>query len=201
MAQVQLLTTEVLPKASFVVSERPEPVLGGYIVRGSSRLEDGDELMEAIEREMSKSPALKDKMNVFYLQDFSFLANVLSDMDNMAALNMDPDEAPPILYVTPRDVAREPKRVSLTIVSALGVATSWYLSVYPFLLNNGIMQRVDEQINLADSNMAYDLSWLTDLSLPLFITFMGIQFSHEIGHRLAAGVYNVRLCDNVKATL
>jgi len=34
--------------------------------------------------------------------------------------------------------------------------------------------------------MAYDLGWLTELSLPLFVTFIGIQLAHEAGHKLAA---------------
>lgn len=191
LAEVQKLVSDILPKASFVPSEKPEKVLGGYIVRGSSRASNGDALIAAIEREISKSQ-LQDKLNVFYAKDFTMFAKASEkalNSDDMEAVDL--DELPPILYVTTRDVARQPRRVALTLVTALGVATSWYLSVYPFLLNNGIMARVDEQITLADSNMAYDLSWLTDLSLPLFISFMGIQVTHEIGHRLAAGLYNV----------
>ena len=45
-------------------------------------------------------------------------------------------------------------------------------------------------MQMADANMAYDLTWLTDLSLPLFAMFMGIQLVHELGHRAVAAVYH-----------
>jgi hypothetical protein len=53
------------------------------------------------------------------------------------------------------------------------------------------MKRAEEQMQLTDANMAYDLTWLTDLSLPLFATFVGIQLAHEVGHRVVAAAYGV----------
>jgi hypothetical protein len=54
------------------------------------------------------------------------------------------------------------------------------------------MKRAKEQMQLTDANMAHDLTWwLTDLSLPLFATFMGIQLAHEVGHRVVAAAYGV----------
>ena len=98
----------------------------------------------------------------------------------------------PLLYVMGPDVVREPKPVLLSITSALGLATTWYLSLYPFLLNSGIAQRVDEELALADANMNPDLAWLTDLSVPLFTTYVAIQLFHEAAHRIVAAFYGVR---------
>jgi hypothetical protein len=53
------------------------------------------------------------------------------------------------------------------------------------------MKRAKEQMQLTDANMAHNLTWLTDLSLPLFATFMGIQLAHEVGHRVVAAAYGV----------
>jgi hypothetical protein len=55
------------------------------------------------------------------------------------------------------------------------------------------MKRTEEQLALADASMAYDLSWLTELSLPLFFTFIGILAAHETGHRVVASLNEVRL--------
>jgi len=53
------------------------------------------------------------------------------------------------------------------------------------------MKRAEEQMQLTDANMAYDLTWLTDMSLPLFATFVVIQLAHEVGHRVVAAAYGV----------
>ena len=37
-----------------------------------------------------------------------------------------------------------------------------------------------------DAGMPSDLSWLSELSIPLFLSFMGLQISHEVAHLLVA---------------
>ena len=103
-------------------------------------------------------------MTVLYTNDFTIFA----DEDMMDSPFFDPTEAAPILYVVGPDICREPRPFLLSAVSGLGLATCWYLSIYPFLLNPTLSQRVDEQLALAESNMTPDLSWLTDVALPLF---------------------------------
>ena len=184
MAQVQQLLTDVLPKSSFLASSKPEPVEGGYIIRGTNKAKDGDALIEAIDKQLSKT-SLGEKMTVLFVNDFTIFANE-EEMEMF-----DFDDPASILYITGPDIVREPRRVLLSIVSALGIATSWYLSLYPFLLNPTLSQRVEQDIALVDANMAPDLSWLTDLSLPLFYTFFGIQLLHDFGHRAVASSYGV----------
>uniref|UniRef100_A0A7S3P6Y7 Peptidase M50 domain-containing protein n=1 Tax=Amphora coffeiformis TaxID=265554 RepID=A0A7S3P6Y7_9STRA len=185
-AQVKQLMTEVLPKAKFTTTAKPEKVAGGFVVRGNSRYDNGDELIEAIDKHLAKT-SLSDKMTVLYTRDFTvFVEDGLDDgIPDLATLD-------PILYVVGPDIVREPRRVWLSLTSGLGLATCWYLSLYPFLLNPGIASRVDEELALVDAGMTPDLSWLTDLSVPLFVTFVGIQIAHEIGHRLAAAAYGIK---------
>lgn len=178
--QAKLLASEILPKAGFEPSGAPNKVFGGYLISGTSRKENGNDLVDAIDLVMAKSPVLKDKLTVVYMKDLSY-------MQDASALF----ELPNAIYVLGPNVAREPRRLQLTLVSALGLATTWYLSIYPFLLNPSLMKRAEEQLSLADSSMQYDLSWLTELSFPLFTTFIGLQLFHELGHRVVAGIYNV----------
>lgn len=186
MAQVKLLQSEVLPKASFSPRGQPERVQGGYIIRGTSKFDSGDETMDAIDQELARNPNLQEKMTVLLIKDFTLLAEAESNFEMV-----NPDNQPPILFVMGPDIVPERKRVALSITSAFGIATSWYLSVYPFLLNPAILKRTEEQLELADSSMAYDLSWLTELSLPLFVTFIGIQLAHEAGHKIMGAVNGV----------
>jgi hypothetical protein len=185
MAQAMTLITDILPKAGFNPSGKPEQVSGGFIIRGTNKLSDNDKLIEAIDASLAKSP-LDKSLSVFYIKDFTIFVSEILDSPDFSL-----DDKDPILLVTGPNVAREPRRLLYSGVSAVGIASSWYLSIYPFLLNPDLMKRAEEQMQLADANMAYDLTWLTDLSLPLFATFMGIQLAHEVGHRVVAAAYGV----------
>jgi len=190
LAQVQSFASNVLPKVKFQASSKPEKVLGGYIVTGTYNYESGDALIEAIDKELVKT-GLADKMTVLLVDDFSKIAKA-AEGEEMEIYFTSESEGP-LLYIMGTDVVREAKPVQLSIVSGLGFATSWYLSIYPFLLNPALSQRVEEQLAVADAGMTYDLEWLTDLSVPLFFCYLGIQILHEIGHRIAAAVYDVKL--------
>lgn len=189
LAQVQQLMSTVLPKAGFQCQGKPEAVDGGFILRGMSKAKNGDALIDAIDKELERT-TLGDKMTVLFTDDFT----IFSDEEMMDSPFFDPNEAEPILYIVGPDICRDPRPFLLSVVSSLGLATCWYLSIYPFLLNPTISQRVDEQLALAESNMTPDLSWLTDLALPLFTTFVGLQLAHELGHLAVAGLNKVCIC-------
>ncbi|KAL3914302.1 MAG: hypothetical protein SGILL_006157, partial [Bacillariaceae sp.] len=202
-SQVDALARTVLPPAKFSSSSKPEKVPGGYIIPGSHKYDNGDELIDAIDRELAKT-SLEDKMTVLYAVGLTslvatedLLGESIGSLENFQAGMFDeidgvePD--PPVLYITGPDIVSERNRLGLTITSILGIATSWYLSIYPFLLNDGIGQRVDQELQLLEANLQPDLTWLTDLSFPLFVTFIALQLVHEIGHRLVAASYGVKL--------
>jgi hypothetical protein len=184
MPQVQQLISDVLPKASFAATSKPEPVEGGYVIRGTNKLENGDLLIEAIDKLLAKT-SLGEKMTVLYTNDFTIFGK-----ENLEEIDFDEE---PILYITGPDVVREPRRILLSVVSALGIASAWYLSIYPFLLNPALSQRVEQDLALVDASMSPDLSWLTDLSIPLFYTFFGIQLLHDFAHQAVAASYGVSL--------
>lgn len=185
-AQVMQFYTDILSKANFKATSKPEPVRGGYIVRGSTTL-DGDMLISKLDAAMERSN-LKDKMTILYTNDISMFA----DESMLDSPGFDPENIPPILYIVSPNICRDAMPVQLSIVTGLGIATSWYLSIIPFMLNPAIAARVDEQMAIAEANMIPDLAWLTDLSVPLFGTFLGIQLIHELGHLVVAGRNGVR---------
>jgi hypothetical protein len=199
-SQVDALARTVLPPAKFSSSSKPQKVPGGYIIAGSHRYENGDNLIEAIDRELAKT-SLSDKMTVLYAESLGKPADateMLSEsLRSLEQFDLDFDEADlesePVLYITGPDIVRERNRLGLTVTSILGIATSWYLSIYPFLLNDGIGKRVDQELELLEANLQPDLTWLTDLSFPLFLTFVALQLVHEAGHRLVAASYGVKL--------
>jgi hypothetical protein len=190
LSQVQLLASTVLPQAQFRASSKPEKVNGGFIIQGTYAYESGNALLEAIDKELAKA-GLNDKMTVLLTDDFVAVSKMMETEEDMEmAMGMGQNESP-MLYITGPDVVRAPKPVALSLVSGLGLATSWYFSIYPFLLNPYLAKRVEEQLSVADAGMNYDLEWLTDLSVPLFASFLSLQIIHEVGHRIAAAAANV----------
>jgi hypothetical protein len=198
-AQVDALMRTVLPAVKFSSSSKPEKVKGGYLIRGTHKFDKGDDLIDAIESELAKNGALAGKMTVLYTPDttpaqFSLMDDDSTlDFDEIMEAAMEEEKRDPILYITGPDITRDSNRFGLTVASILGIATSWYLSIYPFLLNDEIARRVDGQLSLVEIGQQPDLTWLTDLSVPLFTTFLALQAVHELAHRIVAATKGVEL--------
>lgn len=185
--QVKMLMTDVLPQAGFNSNSQPIEVFGGYLIRGSTTKGNGDELIDSIDAIVAKNPMLQGKFTISFIKDLTGVMGV-SDEDFEEAMMTN---LPRALYVMGPNVTRERNRLLATLTSGLGIATSWYFSIYPFLLNPAVMKRAEEQLALADASMTYEMGWLTDLATPMFATFLGLQIMHEIGHRVVAGVYGM----------
>lgn len=138
---------------------------GGFVIRGtvSKTVKSGDEFITLLDHQLAKY-SLAGKLTVHYT-NFTLFASPDEVVDNP---NFDPDSRPPILYVTGPDLVRPSRPIQLSLVSMLGVATPCYFSIYPFLFNPTLAQRVDDQLALANANMTPDSTFLTELSLPLF---------------------------------
>ena len=79
---------------------------------------------------------------------------------------LNPLDWPQVLFVAGPDVARDPAVIVRTVISAVGIATAWYGSIYPFLANSKLLDRATEAMELSDAGMPTDLSWLSDMSIP-----------------------------------
>ena len=171
-AQANILIADVMTKIKrFSPSGKPEEVPGGYIIRGTSEYETGQELIDAIDDALEKS-RVREQLLVHFVAD----PTPVTEDQLMIG------ERPPVLYVTSTDIAREGNRFVLAGVTSLAIGTAWYNSLYPFLLNPSLLKSSEEQLNLANAGMEYDLNFLTDMAIPLFTAFMGTQIVHEAAH-------------------
>lgn len=204
-AQIEIIAKTILPAIKYSSNAKPLKVPGGYAITGTHKFENGDLLLEAIDKEIAKSrPNLKDQITVLYTPSYGPLdeniyGRSVEDMTKMDDQKLMAEtlemfaETEPILYITGPNIVRDSNRAGLTLTSILGLATAWYLSVYPFLLNDQIAGRIDADLQLLEGNLQPDMSYLTDLSLPLFLTFMGLQLVHEAAHWLTATSKGVKL--------
>mmetsp|Transcript_9164 Transcript_9164/g.22281 ORF Transcript_9164/g.22281 Transcript_9164/m.22281 type:complete len:907 (+) Transcript_9164:332-3052(+) len=204
-AMIEVITQTILPSVKFSTSSKPYKVPGGYAITGSHKYETGDALIAAIDAEIEKSrPNLGDQLTVLYTPKYGPLENIslagesIDSLSSMNSLLESTDlevfaDQEPILFIAGPTLVRDTNPLGLVLASILGLATSWYLSVYPFLLNDKIASRIDSDLQLLEANLQPDLSYLTDFSVPLFYCFMGLQLVHEFAHWLTAVSKDVKL--------
>jgi hypothetical protein len=158
------LNDVVAPTKAFTPTSDPISVSGGYIVRGKNTCKSGDELIEKLDRRIANDARLWDKISFFILKD---------PFPNPEEQMLDPLNWPQVLFVAGPNVARDSEVVLRTIISAFGIATAWYGSIYPFLSNPKLLEKATESMELADAGMQTDLSWLSEMSS---------EFSTELIH-------------------
>lgn len=150
---------------------------GAQIIRGKNGCKSGDELIDKLDRRIANDARLREKVSFFVLKD------PFPDPEEQM---LDPLNWPEVLFVAGPKVTRDPEVVLRTAISAFGIATAWYGSIYPFLANPRLLDRATEVMELADAGMPTDLAWLSDMSIPLFSSFMALQLVHEIAHQAVA---------------
>ncbi len=171
-AQSNILMADVMTKIKkFSPSGKPEEVPGGYIIRGTSEYDNGQELIDAIDDALEKS-RVREQLLVHYVSD----PTPVTEDQLMVG------ERPPVLFVTSTDIAREGNRLLLAGTTSLAIGSTWFNSLYPFLLNPSLLKLSEEQLNLANAGMENDLNFLTDMAVPVFAAFMGTQIVHEAAH-------------------
>mmetsp|Transcript_17552 Transcript_17552/g.37963 ORF Transcript_17552/g.37963 Transcript_17552/m.37963 type:complete len:917 (+) Transcript_17552:50-2800(+) len=179
------LNDVVAPTKAFIPNSDPISVPGGWIIRGQNECGSGDELIEKLDRRIANDARLRDNISFFVLKD--------PFPNQEETVMLDPLNWPQVLYVAGPDVARDPAVILRTAISGIGIATAWYGSIAPFLANSKLLDRATAAMELADAGMPTDLSWLTEMSVPLFLSFFALQLTHEAAHLAVAKSRNFEI--------
>lgn len=192
--EIEKFTTEVLDRNAFMVTSKPERVAGGYYIRGTNLLLDDEDLgltaADKLAATVSKELLSSDlNLEFFYILDPSPPTDEEIEFGSGDR---------PIFVVTSRNPRKfyslsNPTTKVLTTVT--GLLTTFFFSVGACALNPSISDRFTATLDSATSTGVVDLQWLADLFVPIFLGTLGIQLSHELGHRLVAIVYKVRTTD------
>ena len=167
-AWVNALAQTILPAIKFSSSARPLKVPGGYAITGSHKFKDGDKLIEAIDTEIAKSrPTLKDQMTVLYTPRYGSLN-----------INMGEDMKP----TSNREIAH--------LMADAGNEPFLYITGPNIVQNSNpvFMEIVSISGLVASWHLIMD-----DMSVPLFVCFIGLQLAHEGAHVLTARSKGVKL--------
>eukprot|EP00980_Cylindrotheca_fusiformis_P031007 scaffold25699_cov137-Cylindrotheca_fusiformis.AAC.11 len=187
---IDRFVSEMLDKKTFMVTSKPERVAGGYYIRGVNLLlddEDGgftaaDKLVAEVSKKLQSSDL---GLEFFYILDPS---PPTDEELEFGSVNR------PLFVVTSRNRTKfyslaNPSTKALITIS--GLLTTFFFSVGACALNPSISDRFTAALDSATSTGVVDLKWLSDMFLPIFMATLGIQLSHEVGHRFVAHKYKV----------
>ncbi len=104
------------------------------IVRGTNKCDSGGELIDKLDKRVANDARLREKISFFVLKDpFPDIVDGI----------IDPFNWPQVLFIAGPNVSREPEVLLRTVITALGVATTWYGSIYPFLSNSKLLGKAN----------------------------------------------------------
>ena len=175
LAEAEVFTIQVLGtkggKDMFQQSGKPEPISGGYLVRGKMApklKDDGDKLIAMLDAEMdSIAPAWNEKYQVSYMTDPT--PKMLEDNDLNGAA---------VLVIHSRDMSPSASTLLNLSTTAFSIFFAFIFAIGTFATNEVVMDRLSAANGAAD----YDLTWFNQLITPFMISIGVIQASHEAAH-------------------
>jgi hypothetical protein len=174
--EIELFSSEILDKNTFTRTNKPERVMGGYYIRGESKFgEDGDKLVEKLSEKLAIS-SLKDDLQFFYIPDPS----PLTDEDIESGIR-----EIPLLAVTSKNSNKfynTARPATKALVSSLGILSTFVFALGACGMNGDMMERAQQGLDSGN----VDVSWFADAFFTTFMSMLGIQLAHELGHRIVA---------------
>lgn len=176
--EIETFCSEVLDKSTYTLTSKPERVMGGYYLRGISRIEgDGaaDKLVARLKEKLEQS-SLKDDLQFFFIPD----PTPLTDEEFESG-----ERERPLLAVTSKDtnefysLARPQTKA---LVSSLGLISAFVFALGACGMNADMMDRVQQGL----TSGSVDVSWFAGAFFTTFASMLGIQLVHEVAHRIVA---------------
>ena len=188
LEDVEQFASEVVDKKVFMVTSKPERVVGGYYIRGRNLLEGddaSDKLVQRIKDKLEASP-LSSKLEFFYILDPSPPTD--EDIELESTIN-------PLILVISKDrelLLNPASGLTKAGVSSLAVFSALLFSTGSCALNPVLADRFTASLDAASAGGTLDLQWLADLSIPIFLSILGVQVAHEMAHRVIGWKDKVR---------
>lgn len=164
---------------SFMATEKPVKVDGGYIIRGVNKRKSASELLDFIDGKIAQnSPAWTDAFQVSLVEIYSDASDELFE---------------DALLVTPNRF--EPLAPKLLVVATTAVAlfSSCVFCIDAFGDNPLVMEKLKSAVETAQDGGVYDISWFNALLIPLLATLGTAQGLHEAAHYAVAWSKQVKL--------
>ncbi|KAL7553628.1 hypothetical protein ACHAWF_016929 [Thalassiosira exigua] len=175
---IDAVYSEILGKDTFNPTGKPMAVPGGYLIRGESKvkprqgIQEGDLLMEALDRKISQS-SLAGKIQAHYLLD-------PTPPSGEEILNEE-DETP-VLFISNYDISPDTQLWVKPTVTFFGLASIATFALGSFSFNEEVLNQLSTSLDSGNGS----LNFLYELSLPLALSTLAIHLLHEVGHLMIA---------------
>ena len=163
---------------SFMATQKPVKVQGGYIIRGTNKRKTAGELLDVVDGKLAKTnPEWTEKYQVSFVELYSD-----ADMELF-------EDA---ILITPNKFASMAPKLLAGVVTAVTLFFSFVFCIDAFGENPIVMEKLKEATELAQNGGAYDITWFNELLVPLLVTLGAAQGVHEVAHYAVAWTKQVR---------
>jgi len=175
-----------IDKKAFMVTSKPERVIGGWYIRGRNLLDEEDngsgvKLMDQLQQRVNDT-----SLQYFYIPDPSPLTDEEVELEFRNN---------PLILVTANDPTKfynyADGRVKAS-VSTLGLVSMGIFALGVCALEPTLQDRLNAEIANANSGGVVDISWLTSIASEVMLSLLSIQVAHDLGHRIIAWRDKVR---------
>mmetsp|Transcript_25827 Transcript_25827/g.51735 ORF Transcript_25827/g.51735 Transcript_25827/m.51735 type:complete len:769 (-) Transcript_25827:153-2459(-) len=169
---------QVLDQNTFMASERPLKVNGGYLIRGINKRKSASELLDVVEGKIIKvNPSWKEKFQLNFVEITTDTPTELTELALLITPNSFPPTAPALLNI---------------LTTTISIFFSFVYCINTFAGNEVVMQKLKEASEMASVG-SYDITWFNSLLVPLLVTLGASQGAHELAHLLVAWANQIKL--------
>jgi hypothetical protein len=168
-----LVTTLAKDKSIFVSNGKPEPIPGGYLIRGKPIKKTGKDVIEALDAKLPTDWVAQ----VSYMPDFT----IEPDIQNPVA--------EPVLVLLNNDFSPEVNKWLLSLSNLAGVVTTFLFGVGVYAGNDAVTAHLNDLNAISDTS---GVGWFNGMLAEVLIPIAIIQILHELGHLLVAWKENIK---------
>lgn len=168
-----------LLETSFMATEKPIQVSGGYIIRGTNKRKSASELLDYLDGKVTKSnPEWMEKYQLSFVELYSEAETELFE---------------DALLITPNKFVSKAPKFLAGATTAVALFSSFVYAIDTFGENPMVMQKLKDASEIATAGGTYDISWFNELLIPFLVTLGAAQGLHEAAHYVVAWSKQVKL--------
>lgn len=143
-----------LLEKSFMATEKPQRVKGGYIIRGVNKRKSASELLDILDGKLAKTnPQWTDNFQLNFVEIYSDATEELFE---------------DAILITPNRFAPMAPKLLAAVITVISLFSSFVYCIDAFGENPAVMEKLKGAAEIAQNGGVYDLSW-----------FNGEFFSYE----------------------
>jgi len=169
----------LVPSKAFNPVSKPEPIPGGYILRGSILTETATEMINTIDAKLADT-SLSDRVSYYLIRDPT--PEMFNDYTDLWGK--------PVLFLTSKDISSKRNRWFLAVLTGAALVTTNIWCYDTLLANNAAFDAVRASsigdVTGSKEDLEAAIALLTPNVAIMSAGLLGSQVVHELGHAFVA---------------